>query len=86
MPTKISIMLLQLGSSENTLSTNILLIANKTQKIQQNKTKQNKQTSKNMYTVAYQRPGKWREEPGTKKANNLIKLIRRISVRSVLEI
>ena len=86
MPTKISIMLLQLGSSENTLSTNILLIANKTQKIQQNKTKQNKQTNKNMYTVAYQRPGKWREEPGTKKANNLIKLIRRISVRSVLEI
>ena len=30
--------------------------------------------------------GKWREEPGTKRANNLIKLIRRISVRSVLEI
>ena len=54
MPTKISIMLLQLGSSENTLSTNILLIAKKKQKIQQNKTKQtNKQ--KNMYTAAYQR-------------------------------
>ena len=46
MPTKISIMLLQLGSSENTLSTNILLIAKKTPKIQQNQTKQNKQTKK----------------------------------------
>ena len=86
MPTKISIMLLQLGSSENTLSTNILLIAKKNAK-NPTKPNQTKQTNKkNMYTVAYQRPGKWREEPGTKKANNLIKLIRRISVRSVLEI